>query len=769
MELKISIEPGKPWLPGERSPLHISLDGKNCGDVTGETRAPFSEDELPAILCALEISSAVTHQFTLPEAQWLQSHGILKTLPESENGLVTLDNRQLDEKELLPFICERLREALFGQPGQYGLREALIAELTAFRRRQSANASAFHLNLKIRSKAPELFGYPWELLLLDKDSLWNAGDGKISLSRYIRYPGPRRPLREKYPVNILIVHSEPQQEEPLNLRDAEQIRAALKRDGARYGGHIRVTDVLRNPTLDELQQYLAGRKNNPEDFPHILHFAGHGEFGCCCKEGHFSGNRSVCECRECGAPLPDLKNCEGFAAFQGKDGKTQWVGAELLDQVLTPYSLQLAVLNACKTGIGRRGENVFNGLAQRLMRRAPAVIASPFLLDSQGAEKFAYEFYFALARGDSLTDALFHARHAMVAIPAFRHEWYRYVLYLRGEVEDGGQLLVPPRVSPPRVKEEAARETRTPATLLGSITDKLSYEVDFDEQEECFFPCVRKHRHKKNKLRGRPLICLMPGWANDTTAGELVERIRMELQDRRLASLDSDYAARKSSITSYSLPCDKLESPEALQLQLIKNIREQLYPEDLPESAGNDKNSIGSVFAKLQKLSPATNPLIFHTHLESDKLNTPLAPDLFQGFYDFWAHWNDQRHLLLVCVSIAYLKQPCTAWERLLGGFMRERSNRSFSKRLPLLARPNNRKVRACMLPPLRPVCRDEVSVWVGRMKERGISAPAIRHIQSSMKELFDSGKPPLVKGCLPMDKLCPLLDYLLLQYEPEN
>jgi CHAT domain-containing protein len=162
-----------------------------------------------------------------------------------------------------------------------------------------------------------------------------------------------------------------------------------------------------------------------------VHFAGHGDFGWRCEDeacGYLATAVAGDVCT-CGRPFPSGRTPSGFLAFTRDDtGQAHWIDAEGLRVALSGGNVQLAVLNTCKSGRGRRGGDIFNGIAQRLMDKVPAVVASPYPLDNQGALEFARCLYEELGNGHPLADALHHVRTRMFA--AFPNEWYRPVLYL---------------------------------------------------------------------------------------------------------------------------------------------------------------------------------------------------------------------------------------------------------------------------------------------------------------------------------------------------
>ncbi|MCP4699478.1 MAG: hypothetical protein GY862_21920, partial [Gammaproteobacteria bacterium] len=222
MALNILLELADPQDASHKPRLTVTLEGDECGEeIPQHTDTPFSAEQLSILLRALEISAAKAHQFTSREAAYLhQAHIINSIPPGSENGRAELTSEQLDGDKLHRFICDDLRQALFGTPK---LREALVREQAAFAK--APDSEAFHIHLKIRDTQIQLFAYPWELLHHDEDELWYAAQGKISLSRYIRYATRKQVMSPLKRVNILALHCDPRipKQESLNLQDAAEI------------------------------------------------------------------------------------------------------------------------------------------------------------------------------------------------------------------------------------------------------------------------------------------------------------------------------------------------------------------------------------------------------------------------------------------------------------------------------------------------------------------------------------------------------------------
>lgn len=236
-------------------------------------------------------------------------------------------------------------------------------------------------------------------------------------------------------VNLLVVTARPSDLSEMPEHDKQSILDGL--DKALAGSQITINE-LPKATLEALSYYLHEHEYKL-DKPHLLHFDGHGDFGRCCAAGHFTNRKNVTDCpnENCQEKLP--KEFSGYIAFEHNNGNAHWVNAEDFAETLKAHDIRLVVLNACKLGLARHGKNIFNGVAQQLIRKIPAVVATPFPLDSQAAERFASYFYQSLGNGKLLIEAMEQARNRLYGTT--QREWYRLVLYLRVNKDEKVRLL----------------------------------------------------------------------------------------------------------------------------------------------------------------------------------------------------------------------------------------------------------------------------------------------------------------------------------------
>lgn len=405
----------------------------------GEGRAgplplPFTADDLALCERALDLNQSpdLRYDFAAPEIVRLGEWGLLRH-PSATPGPATLSGQDLHRERLRAQVQAWLVHLLL---------DPLAAQIKALFAAQGAGAvrkrPLVYLRLELWPTDLTLFRLPWELLHGHR-----LPQGDLLIGRYILYehasglppPAPR--------LQVLVLHSDPPELPRLALQDHARIAAGLA-DTA--GAGRMPIQVLDPASLDGLQKALLALGATPA----ILHFAGHGDFGWRCEQCRDVAHglddtpcgRADCGFRRHGAP-------EGLLALTDPaTGRPDWVGIDgVSDTLKLAGDLRLVVLNACKSATGRRGEDVFNGLAQRLMDLVPAVIASPFPLETKAAEAFADCLYAALGAGLSLVESL-HQVHLRMK-PRFPDEWYRPVLYLRSSQGDGGRLLQMEDEDPP--------------------------------------------------------------------------------------------------------------------------------------------------------------------------------------------------------------------------------------------------------------------------------------------------------------------------------
>lgn len=254
------------------------------------------------------------------------------------------------------------------------------------------------LRIRLRlADVPELIDLPWELLYDPQSDSFLALSVWTPIVRYLELPVPIKPVGAAPPLRILVMISQPESANPLEVEEEwKRLQAAVKE--IETEGLVSVTR-LPDATLLSLQRALRD-----EEF-HIFHFVGHGSFDAAHEDGVLV--------------LEDGDGAERLVS--GRD-----LGAFLRDQ----RSLGLVVLNSC-SGATSSGDDPFTGSAQSLVLAGiPAVVAMQTSISDTAAIHFTSEFYGAIANGHAVDTALGEARRSLFGL-GDDAEWATPVLYMR--------------------------------------------------------------------------------------------------------------------------------------------------------------------------------------------------------------------------------------------------------------------------------------------------------------------------------------------------
>ena len=439
----------------------VSVEGSS-GEVHDEPKLPFLDGEIPNVVVrrftvvkVLESTQFDEHNFDEMEQIWMVSERLL------------LPDRTAFSPEYLPTIGRRLYQVL-----DHNIQQIIETAVANAKRDQTW----LHIRLRFLADDPKDVGltdYPWELLHNDYDFLAAQG---VVFSRYIAYHSPRPNLPTVERLSVLLISSGASDErmklKPLPSLELEAIAQGLQQ--AQNEGSIQL-EILHLPTWNTLRtRLLEGRTIA---VPHVLHFDGHGFFGKRCHQPKCrkAYKQSVTDC-ECGAPLGKP---QGYLVFEQSDSTADYVSARELGELLgnsgrreQPNSGQgvaLVVLSACRSGMSRLSDTVFNGVAQKLIGQGiPAVVAMQYSISVDAASAFSKDFYKSLGQKDSLAIAL---RRGQRAMGIEDNQWYRPVLYLRWEDNEGGQLFRDSSVQFDAVIQTSLLPVALPAHLPQNITE----------------------------------------------------------------------------------------------------------------------------------------------------------------------------------------------------------------------------------------------------------------------------------------------------------
>src|SRR5262245_5504603 len=259
----------------------------------------------------------------------------------------------------------RLFNAIFDREVQNCLRSGL----------DENDAPGKGLRIRLRLRAPELEGLPWEYLYdPEPRDRFFALSTRTPIVRFPELPEAIRLMPAPRPLRILVmIGSHAGLDVDREREKMEKALGDLEREG------VVKLEAMKEATLVALQEQLL------QDEYHVFHFIGHGEF------------------------IQDAGG--GQLLFDGPGGPSQRVtGKDLGVFFLSHASLRLAVLNACEGAMADR-DNAFAGVAQRLIQQQlPAVIAMQREITDDAAIAFTGGFYRAVARGYQIEAALAQAR-----------------------------------------------------------------------------------------------------------------------------------------------------------------------------------------------------------------------------------------------------------------------------------------------------------------------------------------------------------------------
>ncbi|MBD2510127.1 CHAT domain-containing protein [Nostoc muscorum FACHB-395] len=401
-----------------------------------ESSLPFFEEEKDwrkTVLRCLEVTNFKSDKpdalprFDSTEQEWMVKAGILNK------------NKNLFVDEYLVNIGKAVYQALF--PVDSKAQKALIAALGRIQ-----GNTQLHIQLEFSADAvnkSRLSDYPWELVHDGEKFLFQRN---VIISRYIAHETVPPRLLPTDKVNVLLASSRASDSD-LNLHSLDDQEVEAIRQVLANAGHINLVE-LKNVTREKLEKYL--REHQGEDAPHVLHFDGHGIFAKRCSHCHTVNRYKAEECSNSECKKTEFAQPKGYLVFEnGK--KPDYVSATGFSESLRLSSLgdgknksggiALVVLSACQSAMALDGDWVFNGVAQNLISiQIPSVVAMQYSVSVEYAKKFAELFYHSLGLKNSLVTAISQARGNMENQNE-RNQWYRPVLYLRWQDNEGGKLF----------------------------------------------------------------------------------------------------------------------------------------------------------------------------------------------------------------------------------------------------------------------------------------------------------------------------------------
>jgi formylglycine-generating enzyme required for sulfatase activity len=475
------------------------------------TRLPFfmdGRDYRSTLIRVLEITAneKATYdpsRFSPDEQSWLVKVGVLDEAHQ----------RFLEYPSLLAHLGYELYGALF--PGE-SITKKVLNQLWQQAKQKGGLQIEFQFEASSVSQN-RAADYPWELLNDGEKFLaWH----QVGFCRYIAYSDLPPELPKSKKINALLISSRAfdvrQGLNELSQGESQAIKKGLELACKR--GHINLVDLanISAPTFKMLQKYLTEHRGDEQ--PHILHFDGHGIYGRQCSRclTIYPGIKTdTCENPICANQR--LQEAQGYLVFEDDKGEPDFISAEALGSVLQNVStgggfdgrsrLSAVVLSACQSGMAAAGESVFNGTAQKLIEHSiPAVVAMQYSVGVEAASQFAEHFYTALGQKDSLSHAVLQSR---IAMGVQGNQWYRPVLYLRWQDNEGGQLFL------------NSAETSLDAITSDSTQIELRRSLEAAMPEKARVGCPTEIWVKVSKDGSLGLRAELPDY---TESGELIKK-----------------------------------------------------------------------------------------------------------------------------------------------------------------------------------------------------------------------------------------------------
>lgn len=391
----------------------------------------------------------------------------------------------------------------------------------------SKSGSSIHVQLEIRSDAPELHAVPWELLCDDQGSL--ALSTENPFSRFLVSGDGDEPAVSERPLRLLLAIANP---ETLvgNLSEikgiAETVGALADLIKAQKGKIAGTILPGRNSLSLELHQRLEDEgwtiasgvtswQNILEHLPrqHIVHIVAHGILRA---EGPTIQNRAILLLE----PHPGDHEAENLGVDLVSDER---IAAGLAGAAPNP---QLVFLAACESAkrIGT-GVNAFIGLGPTIVKAGvPAVVAMQDEVPMDLTPTLTTRFYQDLFQHGQVDRALNVARASLFKPDSF--DWAIPVIFMR--LADG-QLFVEPE-HPVRNRERALDAKPLPshagAIVFDSRHGQETWYFDAPTVDEGFKRIAKiareravvlslegldKHAIEKSDLRGSKILILAIG------------------------------------------------------------------------------------------------------------------------------------------------------------------------------------------------------------------------------------------------------------------
>ena len=347
-------------------------------------------------------------------------------------GILSSEDPQFFHPQMSEHIGQKLYQSIF--VGK--IQQALFQVLGQAQGKRSHIVIEYDADVIGESNLPL---YPWQLVHNGEEFLAKQ---QVTFSYSIAHKNPPPPGKRKVKqIKILFIPSTASDEQYQSIESKESFVNQGLKEAVKQGHACLLSwhQETEKATYKRLQSYLTVHTESPD----IIHFDGHGFFKKKCpnplcpqadtNKVFFSLNTNRCQFCE-----SILEKPQGFLFFdQESSGIDYRSGAEFA-LLVGQSKPALVVITACKSALAYKSESVFNGVAQKILRQVPAVVATPFSISEKSATEFVEQLYRALGAKKSLLEAVKLATDAM---KYRKYEWYRPMIFLRHDSEEDGNLF----------------------------------------------------------------------------------------------------------------------------------------------------------------------------------------------------------------------------------------------------------------------------------------------------------------------------------------
>lgn len=363
--------------------------------------SPFSEQELPLVIRALDVVQHPNYPTPYSETERLRFHF-------SGDEQVFLGGLGIwHDHRVAPDASQTVGRQLYA-----ALAATAQGIIKAVRNASIAQRTTMQYILRFPKEGIRLAALPWELLWDGErnQALLIRGNTIDSCERYVDMDVALPPslTTDEQPHLLALVprygipERARQDERTARLRSWERLKAKGKMTYGEIGG----SEPL---TMANLNDYLLMLE--PER-PSVIHYFGHGVY----------------------------RDGKGYLMFDDGSGGTDLVSAERLAAVLG--DIRLVVLHACQSAMVDEEGGLLTGVAPALSIVTGAVVAMQLTVNIAAATRFSQVFYDQLLdRRRSLQSSVARARQVLFTEATDGTSWYVPTLYIRARVPQDVYLV----------------------------------------------------------------------------------------------------------------------------------------------------------------------------------------------------------------------------------------------------------------------------------------------------------------------------------------